>query len=860
MPTPSWQPSTFYAPGSLVQPATAQPAVPTPIPNWSFESGNVEWTLDSGLSIVNGADHYGPGTWSLQGNPGFTGDRYAEMQDFIDCTPGESITAKCQVQQGASSAGLASGSVYLRFYDAAHILIQENEGNIVNSGSGGAWHTSTVTATAPANTAFVRLATRINRIGENDPLWVDAFEWNKISQAQTGLIFKAVQANVGLSDATEPTWPLVNGQTVVDNTVTWEAVLATRIVWQAKPILVSGATEPAFTPIEGSTVGDNTISWRAVSRRVTDPNCPNSKIVIIGASKVFAADDDIVAYSATVNPLDWSTANNAGYIPSNLQQYGANPVAGLGLYRSNLWVGNSQGSQIWQIDEDPQQMALLDAFPVGTDYHDAVSPAFNDLFFLPSLGVRTLGIAGGSTNLQSGDAGMPIDTMVQDALTQAKVNGDNIQALYYPAAGQYWLMFSPPAVPTDPISLSGDLVDGMVSTAYSSGPLVVANGFAPYRWSATGLPDGLSINEFTGIVSGSPTTVGIAAATITVVDRFGRTASSPQNIQIDFSSGFVINANGSLRRHSGATSNYPILATLNVTSGSTDISVSDGGQFVAVTQQTSPFFRLFKLNNFGSYTEVVAPLNIALASNSDSFCSITADAQYLAITHSTNQFVYKRNAGLDTYTRIATLAMAATAGACKFSPDGTRLANRGATNQSVAVFDRSGDSFTARPGTFSTQSNTRAMAWNLNGTKLACLRNGGLYVIDVSQSPMIQAATLSTSETNGDVRWNRDGRYIYTCSAVQVGGIRLRVYDWPGASVITPMPNPTPQPPQTDSLAMTADGRVLMVISGLSTTPPNEATFWSVSGATLTKFSPTSITGGAASVADFDDSSDHWSP
>lgn len=530
MATPVWQPSTFYSPGSLVQPATAQPAIPAPIPNWSFESGNVEWILEAGLSITSSGDHFGPGTWSLQGDVGFLGNKFAEMQDFEPCVPGETITAKIQVQQGASSAGFTSGSVYLRFYDSGNVLITESEGNIVNDGSGGAWHQSSVTASAPALTAFVRIAIRMNRFGQNNPFWVDSVEWDKISQAQAGLIFKAVQTNIGLSGSVEPTWPLVNGVQVVDNEVTWEAILATRIVWEAHPILVSGSVEPAFVPVEGSTIGDNTISWRAISRRVTDPNCPNSKIVIIGASKVFAADDDIVPYCATVNPLDWSTANDAGYLPCNLQQYGANPVAGMGLYRSNLWVGNSQGSQMWQIDEDPANMALLDAFPVGTAHHDAISPAFNDLFFLPALGVRTIGIAGGSTNLQAGDVGMPVDPLVQEVLDGSVANGIEPFGLYYPAAGQYWLGFSdwpPPA-----LSLFGDLIDGDVGDV-GSYAYTAAGGFQPYTFDiASGsLPPGAVLGA-DGVVDFDYDAAGMFSWVVRVTDAQGQIATLPDSNRI----------------------------------------------------------------------------------------------------------------------------------------------------------------------------------------------------------------------------------------------------------------------------------------------------------------------------------------
>jgi len=161
-------------------------------------------------------------------------------------------------------------------------------------------------------------------------------------------------------------------------------------------------------------------------------------VVVIAASKVFCADGDIVRYSATVNPLDWSSANDAGYLPTGLQNYGANPAAALGLYRSSVIAFNSEGFQLWQVDEDPAHMELLDALPLGSTHHHAIAPAANDLFFLTSQGVRSLAQSAASTSYQAGDVGMPIDPLIHEALATSNAP----IGLYYPATGQYWLLFN----------------------------------------------------------------------------------------------------------------------------------------------------------------------------------------------------------------------------------------------------------------------------------------------------------------------------------------------------------------------------------------------------------------------------------
>jgi hypothetical protein len=160
--------------------------------------------------------------------------------------------------------------------------------------------------------------------------------------------------------------------------------------------------------------------------------------VAIGSSKVFAGDDDIIGFSATVNPLDWSSEEDAGYLPFGLQTFGAMPVTALGLYRGNLAAFNSQGYQIWQIGEDPDDHALLDAGPIGCVWPRTPLAVMNDLVFLSAVGIRNIGVAGASTNLQVGNFGQSIDSLVI-----AKIAAGEYEpfSLYVPAYGQYWCFF-----------------------------------------------------------------------------------------------------------------------------------------------------------------------------------------------------------------------------------------------------------------------------------------------------------------------------------------------------------------------------------------------------------------------------------
>ncbi len=439
MTTPVWQPGTIYAPGSLVQPASAIAPVPNPVENGDFEAGNTDWTLAAGFSIgqFGNGTHF-DGTWSLQWDATDSSGRRATNDLQAAVQPGQSITATCQVQQGASSSGQAGARAEISWYDASDDLISISSGNIVDSTSNQNWKPSSVTAVAPAGAAYARFTVWAYRNSGGAELWIDACSWNaQVTQLPDGLVFRAVQAVAGYSGSTEPVWPVVVGNTVVDNEVTWEAVVASRVVWEASPILVSGPYEPDFPVVPDGTVLDGTIIWKAMNFRITDPKCPQTKIVQIAASKVFAADGDIIPFCATVNCLDWSTPNDAGFIPFGLQTFGSNDVAAMALYRGNLIAFNLEGYQMWQVDEDPANMAFLDASPVGCTYNLSAQPVSNDLVFLTSQGIRNIGIAGASTNLQAGFFGKQIDPLVLAAIR----GGETPRGLFYPGAGQYWLFF-----------------------------------------------------------------------------------------------------------------------------------------------------------------------------------------------------------------------------------------------------------------------------------------------------------------------------------------------------------------------------------------------------------------------------------
>ena len=81
--------------------------------------------------------------------------------------------------------------------------------------------------------------------------------------------------------------------------------------------------------------------------------------------------------------------------------------------------------------------------------------------------------------------------------------------------------------------LTSSLPSGMVGSAYS-GTLAASGGVTPYKFSASGLPSGLSINASTGAITGTPAqgSVGTTSVTFTVADSSATPQSASKKISI----------------------------------------------------------------------------------------------------------------------------------------------------------------------------------------------------------------------------------------------------------------------------------------------------------------------------------------
>lgn len=436
--TDVWQAGKTYVPGSLVVPASAAAPAFVPIENGDFEAGNLTgWTpMDA------------PGNWSVIPTNAYRGVY------TLHCIGGGWATIRSNtrapirggMQINASAVAIFNNRgtddmqcwIALTWFAADGSFISRSSSTWL-SGQGGAWKGFYAGASAPGNAAFASVDIGVNTGAHGGDINIDQVTWTyTYAGAPAGLIYKATQAKPGKSGASEPAWPNTTGVPVTDNEVTWEGVIASRVVWEASPILRSGATEPEWPATDGGMVHDGTIDWTAITPRITDTMCPHTKIVAIAANKVFAGDSDVVRFCATNNALDWAALQDAGYLPTGLQAIGESECTALALYRGNLACFTASSLQIWQVDPDPSKMVFLDAVDgVGTLVSRGHASVSGDLYFLAQLGVRSVSIAAGTANMAAGDIGTPIDPLVRSDL--AAFTGEPL-GIYLTSAGQYWLI------------------------------------------------------------------------------------------------------------------------------------------------------------------------------------------------------------------------------------------------------------------------------------------------------------------------------------------------------------------------------------------------------------------------------------
>lgn len=473
--TNPWQPGTTYVPGAIVRPTGAIAPVASLPANSNFADGDTGYTKETGWAIHTTGGYSGGGCAQLTATDPVGIGKTLINDDQKPVAPGTTINASCMVLQGDDDSGHGGAAVALGFYDSGGSRVGgQIVGSMISSSTGG-WRRSTVSGVCPEGAVFVTEEfAGFNEQGH--PVTVSDFSWDyTYAGPPAGLVYKAVQSDPGKSAGTEPTWPPILGETVVDNEVTWEAIVGTQLVWKAVPISKSGDTEPDWSKNVGDQILDGTVHWTVTTPAVQDTRCPNSVQVAIAQGKVFAGNKDITSYSATYNPLDWTLAQDAGFIPHGIQSVQEVDCTCLSIYRGNLAIFTASSLQLWKADPDPAAIVVLDQVEsVGTNYPRGAIPVAQDVYFITGQGIRSISVSAAQQAMGAGDIGNPVDPVVTSVL------GADVTPLaaFFPNLGQSlfflgdqclvltsspinkltsWSLYQLPLTVTDVATLDGDV-------------------------------------------------------------------------------------------------------------------------------------------------------------------------------------------------------------------------------------------------------------------------------------------------------------------------------------------------------------------------------------------------------------------
>ncbi|MBZ5584904.1 MAG: putative Ig domain-containing protein [Acidobacteriia bacterium] len=107
---------------------------------------------------------------------------------------------------------------------------------------------------------------------------------------------------------------------------------------------------------------------------------------------------------------------------------------------------------------------------------------------------------------------------------------------------------------------SSSLPTGIVGTYYQATLVNSCGGLPPYTWSATGLPSGLTLNPFSGVISGIPTVPFSDSVIVAVHDSSSPPSSASYPLQLTITRGLTIATTSLLTGTAGAPYSSPLAA------------------------------------------------------------------------------------------------------------------------------------------------------------------------------------------------------------------------------------------------------------------------------------------------------------
>lgn len=165
-------------------------------------------------------------------------------------------------------------------------------------------------------------------------------------------------------------------------------------------------------------------------------------------TKMYVPKASVLKFSAINDPANWNTAatpaNGSGFVDVSTADAFGSTVLGVERYFQRLAVFGISTIQLWQMDANPAQNAIVQTIGGTGLLASGAKTTFanGDVIYLARTGIRSLKARDASNFAVTTDVGSPVDSLVKDLLsgmTQPEI--DRIQCVVEPKTGSFWIAF-----------------------------------------------------------------------------------------------------------------------------------------------------------------------------------------------------------------------------------------------------------------------------------------------------------------------------------------------------------------------------------------------------------------------------------
>jgi hypothetical protein len=160
-------------------------------------------------------------------------------------------------------------------------------------------------------------------------------------------------------------------------------------------------------------------------------------------NRVYLGFESSFAMSENGDVTHWEEQNPGTAVISFLSQFGSqDTVVGFAAFNGKLVVFGKQSIQIWDINADPAQFALLQTLDQSGTIASLSIQSIGDLdvLYLDRTGIRSVQAKTLTNNAFIDDVGIAVDSLVKSDLNTIGINVDTgAVAIVEPSSKQYWL-------------------------------------------------------------------------------------------------------------------------------------------------------------------------------------------------------------------------------------------------------------------------------------------------------------------------------------------------------------------------------------------------------------------------------------